>query len=72
MNDNNKKIIWKIIQEKGFSLVGKLPPHPMHPTGRNPYAHICEIIKNKFGFSYKYIGDEKFDELKTFIENIKD
>ncbi len=72
MNDNNKKIIWKIIQLKGDSLVGKLSSHPMHPKGRNPYAHICGVIKNKFGFSYKDIEDEKFTELKTFIENIND
>ena len=70
MNENNKKIIWKIIQEQGDSLVGKLSPHPMHPKGRNPYAHICGIIKNRFGVSYKDIEDEKFDELKKFIENI--
>ena len=53
-------------------LVGKLLPHPMHPKGRNPYAHICGIIKNKFGCSYKDIEDEKIDELKEFIENIND
>ena len=30
------------------------------------------IIKNRFGFSYKDIEDEKFNELKKFIENIRD
>ena len=72
MNENNKKVIWKIIQEKGDSLVGKLSPHAMHPKGRNPYAHICGVIKSRFGFSYKDIEDKKFDQLKKFIENISD
>ena len=55
MNDENKKYLWSLIQATGDFLVGKLPSHPNHPKGRNPYAHIALKVKNKFGLSYKDI-----------------
>ena len=71
MNEENGKLVWKIIQERGNYLKGKLKPHPLHPKGRNPYAHICTLIKNNFQDSYKDISDKKFNELVNFIKNIK-
>ena len=68
MNKENAEKLWKIIQETGDYLQGRLPNHPNHPTGRNPYAHVAICIKNKFDSSYKYIPDEKYDELLTYIE----
>ena len=53
MNNKNKKEIWSIIQSHGDSLINKLSPLPNHPRGRNPYAHICSLIKFHFGCSYK-------------------
>ena len=47
----------------GDYLKDKLEPHPFHPKGRNPYAHICQLIKNNFQESYKDISDEKLNEL---------
>ena len=72
MNVNNAKIIWKEIQKTGDFLKGKLPDHPNHPKGRNPYAHICGLIKEEFNCSYKDISEERLKYLKTFIENIQD
>ena len=46
MNDKNKKEIWKLIQSHGDSLINKLASHQNHPKGRNPYAHICTLIKS--------------------------
>ena len=43
MNKENASKLWKIIQEAGDKLVGKLPDHPNHPKGRNPYAHVAMI-----------------------------
>ena len=71
MNKENARLIWKIIQTHGDFLKEKLEPHPFHPKGRNPYAHICVLIKNNFQESYKDISDEKIDELISFIKNIK-
>ena len=39
-------------------MVDKLPNHPSHPKGRNPYAHVALKVKNKFGSSYKDLPDE--------------
>ena len=61
MNDQNKKYLWSLIQSTGDFLIGKLPDHPSHPKGRNPYAHVALTIKNKFGQSYKDIPDEQLD-----------
>ena len=49
------------------NLKGKLPEHPSHPKGRNPYAHIALEIKNHFGMSYNDISDERIPELEKFI-----
>ena len=72
MNKDNASKLWKIIQEAGDYLIGQLPDHPNHPKGRNPYAHICSLIKEKFNCSYKEVSEEKLEYLKTFIANIKD
>ena len=70
MNKENASKLWKIIQEAGDYLQGQLPNHPNHPSGRNPYAHICLLINQKFSCSYKDISDEKVEELKRFILSI--
>tara|TARA_B100001564_G_scaffold3517_1_gene3059 strand:+ start:1139 stop:1339 length:201 start_codon:yes stop_codon:yes gene_type:complete len=45
MNEANKKYLWKLIQLTGDSLINKLPDHPNHPNGRNPYAHVALKVK---------------------------
>jgi len=50
VNKENASKLWKIIQEAGDYLNNKLPDHPNHPKGRNPYAHVallkgCDIDK---------------------------
>ncbi len=72
MNKNNKKILLQIIQEAGSYLQGKLPEHPHHPKGRNAYAHIAMSIKIKYKKSYKDIEDSKFNEVKQYIDYLKD
>ena len=71
MNVNNAKIIWKEIQKTGDFLKGKLPDHPNHPKGRNPYAHVALEVKNHFGMTYKNIPDEKFNDVINHLEEIK-
>ena len=71
MNEENRKIIWKLIQKQGEALRGKLSNHPHHPKGRNSYAHICSLINSEFRCSYKDISNEKIGELKNFILKIK-
>jgi len=71
MNSENKKILWSKILKAGEFLKNKLPNHPNHPKGRNPYAHVALEIKNKFQNSYKELPDEKFQEIKDYIEIIK-
>ena len=72
LNKKNSTAIWKLIQETGDFLNGKLPPHPNHPKGRNPYAHVAICVKNKFNSSYKDISDEKFDEVINYIKFLKE
>ena len=71
MQKENSARLWKIIQEAGDYLKYKLPDHPNHPKGRNPYAHIAICIKSKFNMSYKDIDDEKFYEVIEYIEYLK-
>ena len=71
MNNANKKYLWKQIQSTGDYLVNKLPDHPNHPSGRNPYAHVALKVKNNFGSSYKDLPDEKYDEIIEYLNLIK-
>ena len=71
MQKENSARIWKMIQEAGDFLKNKLPNHPNHPKGRNPYAHVALCIKTKFNKSYKDIDDIKYDEVVDYIEYLK-
>ena len=71
MTEENRRKLWKMIQEAGDYLQGQLPNHPNHPKGRNPYAHVAICVKEKFEKSYKDIPDEKFKEVVDYIEHLK-
>ena len=71
MNDQNKKYLWNLIQLTGDFLLNKLPDHPNHPKGRNPYAHVALKVKNEFGSSYKDIPDEKINDVIKYLNSIK-
>ena len=71
MNKVNSRKLWKIIQETGDYLQGRLPDHPNHPKGRNSYAHVAICIKQKFKKSYKDIDNEKFEDVIKYIEYLK-
>ena len=71
MNKENSSIIWKLIQENGDFLKGKLPDHPNHPKGRNAYAHVAICVKSKFNASYKDIPNEQLEEVLKYIEFLK-
>lgn len=68
MNEANTKKVWLYILSSGEKLVGKLPPSPRHPQGRNPYAHLALCVRNKYGQSYKDIPDEKIDEVYAYLD----
>lgn len=68
MNEVNAKKVWAYIRSSGDQLVGKLPPSPRHPQGRNPYAHLALCIKSKYGQSYKEIPDEAVDDVYDYID----
>ena len=71
MNEKNKKEVWRIIQSHGDSLIKKLSPHPNHPNGRNPYAHICNLIKSHFGCSYKEVKTRNVKNLLILLSELK-
>ena len=68
MNDENRCMIRKCIEEAAEKLEGKLPDSPKHPSGRNPYAHIPQVIKSAFGMSYTEVPDEHLDIVLEVIE----
>ena len=71
MNKEKAAKLWKLIQETGDFLKDKLPDHPNHPKGRNPYAHVALEVKNHFGITYKDIPDEKYNEVIDYLEELK-
>ena len=48
MDKIKAKKLWGEILKAGDFLKNKLPYHPSHPKGRNPYAHVALEIKNKY------------------------
>ena len=72
MKKENSSKLWKIIQETGDYLISRLPYHPNHPKGRNPYAHLALCVKDKFGNSYKDIPDEKFNDVVKYIKFLRE
>lgn len=72
MNAELASELWNYIQQAGDRLQGQLPPHPRHPQGRNPYAHVAICIKSHFGDSYKNLPDESYDSIIEFIEYLVD
>ena len=71
MDKIKAKKLWSEILKVGDYLKNKLPDHPNHPKGRNPYAHVAICIKNKFQMSYKDIDDNKIGEVVEYIEFLK-
>ena len=71
LNKENASKIWRLIQQTGDELGGKLPNHPNHPKGRNPYAHVALEVKTHFQMTYKDIPDEKFNQVVNYLEFLK-
>ena len=71
MNKENKQYLWSLIQQTGDYLVGKLPDHPNHTKGRNPYAHVALRVKTHFGWSYKDLPDNRVNEVIEYLDLIK-
>ena len=71
LNKENASKLGKLIQATGDDLLGKLPNHPNHPKGRNPYAHVALEVKTHFKMTYKDIPDESFDEVVRYLEFLK-
>ena len=71
LNKGNASKIWQLIQKTGDDLLDKLPNHPNHPKGRNPYAHVALEVKTHFKMTYKDIPDEKFNDVVNYLEFLK-
>ncbi len=72
MNKENSSEVWKLIQETADSIKGKLFPHPNHPKGRNPYAHVALMVKNHFGMTYKDVPDDKKEEVIKYLNYLRE
>ena len=72
MNKDNSSLVWKLIQQTGDNLKGRLPAHPNHPRGRNPYAHVALMVKNYFGMSYKDVADDKLEEVIQYLNFLRE
>lgn len=63
-----RKHILEAVRNAAEQLEGKLPPHPMHPKGRNPHAHVFERIRTAMGKSYKDCDDWEASRILRIIE----
>tara|TARA_R110000824_G_scaffold21996_1_gene81208 strand:- start:1717 stop:1959 length:243 start_codon:yes stop_codon:yes gene_type:complete len=61
--------MYKKIIEVGNHLKDKLPDSKRHPKGRNAHAHVFQMIKKKYGCSYKNVSNKR--ELWEYLDWIK-
>ena len=71
LNKKNASKLWELIKSTGDELLGKLPNHPNHPKGRNPYAHVALEVKLHFKMTYKDIPDESFNDVVRYLNFLK-
>ena len=71
MDKIKAKKLWDEILKAGDYLKNKLPDHPSHPKGRNPYAHVALEIKNKYNMSYKDLPNDQYEKVIDFINFLK-
>ena len=71
MDKIKAKKLWDEILKAGDYLKNKLPNHPSHPKGRNPYAHVALEIKNKYNMSYKDLPEDQYEKVMDFINFLK-
>lgn len=72
MNDQNKKKLREAINEAALELDGKLPDSLSHPGGRNPHAHVAQVLMSILGHSYTRCTDRDVSTLLNMIEAIKE
>ena len=73
MSPEKKQLIRMRILEAAERLAGRLPDHPRHPAGRNPFAHIPKVIKDATGgTSYQDLPDEAFETVMELIQYCED
>jgi hypothetical protein len=68
VDDERKKQLRQRVQEAAQRLEGRLPPSPRHPRGRNPHAHVAQVIKGIIGMSYTVAPDELYDDIIAIID----
>lgn len=62
MNKENLKRLKAFVDEHAPVIQHRLPPSPMHPNGRNAYAHLWILLKNAYSVEHvKYISDDQVD-----------
>ena len=71
MDKVKAKKLWDEILKAGDYLKNKLPDHPSHPKGRNPYAHVALEIRNKYNMSYKDLPNDQYEKVIDFINFLK-
>jgi hypothetical protein len=72
MNNDSKHTMKEAINEAAEHLTGKLPQSPKHPAGRNPHAHIAQVLKALLGKSYTECDDHAVPGLLRLIKQIKE
>ena len=70
MNKKNRELIRERIDVVAKTL--QLPPSVKHPKGRNPHAHLAQVIKHTCGTSYTELPDEALSIVLEIIQHCQD
>lgn len=57
-----------LIQQAAKQCEGRLPPHPSHPYGRIPVAHIYDVIQGVMEVPARECRDCRYDDLVQIVK----
>ena len=72
MDKYHRDIVRKKAVEAAKMIEGKLPESPSHPSGRNPMAHIYQVIQTIIGCSIHECSNDRLDDVLSIIQDCVD
>lgn len=72
MDKYHKDIVNRSAKRAAILIEGKLPESLHHPQGRNPMAHIYQVINTIMGCSVQYCSNDRIDDVLSIIQDCID
>lgn len=72
MDKYHRDIIHKKVQEAAKMIAGRLPESDNHPQGRNPMAHIYQVVQTIMECPTRECSNDKIDDILSIVQDCVD